>query len=220
MESQTPQITFPVANVQPKPNNFLIVLLSVLLLLSVSIAGFFAYQTQMLVKELTLLKIEPTPTAVAPTVEPVATDSVTVVDPAANWKTYTNAKYGYSFNLPKDWVNYSMNDFSVLNFNYYEDKLYLGAQTSKNRPPQIMQLTTYRIDEYNEAEMFPNCTVKNIKVGPSKLDATHKSCVGLDTNGYITIKNDKNVFIIDELKGSIEDHQTFDQILSTFKFTN
>jgi hypothetical protein len=37
---------------QPKQNNFLITLLSILLLISVFIAGFFAYQTQRLVAEL------------------------------------------------------------------------------------------------------------------------------------------------------------------------
>ena len=52
---------------QPKQNNFLVVLLSILLMLSVVIAGFFAYQTQKLVKELTILKTEPT---LVGTVEP------------------------------------------------------------------------------------------------------------------------------------------------------
>ena len=39
-----------------KNNNFLIYLLSILLLISVLIAGFFAYQTQKLVKEITKLE--------------------------------------------------------------------------------------------------------------------------------------------------------------------
>lgn len=28
----------------------------------------------------------------------------TTADPTANWKTYTNTKYGFSFKYPKDWV--------------------------------------------------------------------------------------------------------------------
>lgn len=50
--------------VQPviKQSNFLITLLSILLSISVFIAGFFAYQTQKLVKELTALQVTPTPT--------------------------------------------------------------------------------------------------------------------------------------------------------------
>ena len=45
-----------------KNSSFLVTLLSVLLLISVFIAGFFAYQTQNLVKELTKTQITPSPT--------------------------------------------------------------------------------------------------------------------------------------------------------------
>jgi len=44
---------------QPKTNSFLVILLSSLLIISCLIAGFFAYQTQKLVIELTLLRSEP-----------------------------------------------------------------------------------------------------------------------------------------------------------------
>ena len=68
----------PILPEQPKQSNFLTVLLSVLLLLSVSIAGFFAYQTQKLVKELNLVKVVPTPATEEPTIEPVATDNAII----------------------------------------------------------------------------------------------------------------------------------------------
>jgi hypothetical protein len=74
----TPVVTPEIVIEQTKTNNFLTVLLSVLLLLSVTIAGFFAYQTQKLVKELTMLKTESIPTpevTMEPTIEPVATSS-------------------------------------------------------------------------------------------------------------------------------------------------
>lgn len=71
-----PVVTPQVVIKQPKQSNFLVILLSVLLLLSVLIAGFFALQTQKLVKELTILRTEPTPVAtVEPTTEPVAIDN-------------------------------------------------------------------------------------------------------------------------------------------------
>lgn len=76
---------------EPKQNNFLISLLSILLLISVFIAGFFAYQTQKLVKELRVIGNKPEPTA-SPTQTP---------DPTADWKTYTNTKYGFSFKYPQ-----------------------------------------------------------------------------------------------------------------------
>lgn len=82
---------------RPKTNSFLVILLSILLVISVAISGFFAFQTQKLVKELTVLRTEPTPIAnVEPTFEPVATNSGVTTDPTANWKTYTNNVLKYT----------------------------------------------------------------------------------------------------------------------------
>lgn len=111
MENQipvTPQVTVNPQIVQETPkvdvvkprNNFLIILLSVLLFLSVSIAGFFAFQTQQLVKELNTLKKEPTNMAtVEPTVELATTN-----DPTADWKTYTGKVRNYTIKYPSDWI--------------------------------------------------------------------------------------------------------------------
>ncbi len=102
---------------KPKQNSFLITLLSILLLLSCTIAGFFAYQTQNLVKELTTLKntTEPTPTSTSlPTEAPTATESG-VVAGTENWKTY-NGKF-VSFKYPPDWVKNSDLELKGLNPN-------------------------------------------------------------------------------------------------------
>lgn len=88
-------VAVPANDQSPKANSFLVVLLSILLFISVSIAGFFAYQTQKLVKELTTLKTVPIPEV---TIEPVAT-----TDPTADWKTYTNNKYSLVFKYPDSW---------------------------------------------------------------------------------------------------------------------
>lgn len=101
----TPVATPTAVVEQPKSNNFLVILLSVLLFLSVSIAGFFAYQTQKLVKELTILKSGEKIVAVATTestTEPVATEA-SEIDPTTNWKTYTDEIYKFSFKYPSDW---------------------------------------------------------------------------------------------------------------------
>ncbi len=88
---------------QPKTNSFLVILLSVLLFISVSIAVFFAFQTQKLVKELTTLRTESTPIAnVEPTAEPVVTNGEVTTDPTVNWKTYTNTKLGFELKYPDD----------------------------------------------------------------------------------------------------------------------
>lgn len=79
---------------QPKQSNFLVVLLSVLLLLSVSIAGFFAYQTQKLVAELRIKNEELTIKVPTPTTTP---------DPTADWKTYLNSGALYQVKYPNTW---------------------------------------------------------------------------------------------------------------------
>lgn len=109
MENQTPMV--PIANSQqttvtqstidsePKANNFLVILLSILLLFSVLIAGFFAYQTQKLVNELTTLKNEPAPiTVLQPTLEPVVVESpVSIANPSPMANLYQDPIKKYSF---------------------------------------------------------------------------------------------------------------------------
>ncbi len=99
----TPQIV-----IEAKKSNFLVILLSILLIISVAISGFFAFQTQKLVAELRIMKDEVriTPTATTePSVEPIATNSAsTTIDPTASWKTYTNNVLKYTIKYPMDWV--------------------------------------------------------------------------------------------------------------------
>ena len=76
---------------EQKQNNSIITLLSVLLLTSVIIAGFFAYKTQNLVKEITKLKSIPT------------SDKTNTQLTTTN---YVNKKFGYSINIPA-WDGYS-----------------------------------------------------------------------------------------------------------------
>ena len=78
---------------QPKKNNFLVILLSILLFISLVIAGFFAYQTQKLVNELAVIK-NTTPTVTAD------------IDPTLNWKTFLDPNLvGFSFKYDdKEWA--------------------------------------------------------------------------------------------------------------------
>jgi hypothetical protein len=94
-----------VNQVNQKPNNFLVILLSILLLISCVIAGFFAYQTQELVKELTK-------TRSLVISSPISTPTI---DPTANWKTYYNTKANYS-------LKYPVSDWKILNTGVIEEK--------------------------------------------------------------------------------------------------
>lgn len=120
MEEQTPSYT--PTNYQPvtdypeiktekvvekqSNNNFLVPLLSLLLLASVGIAGFFAFQTQRLVSDLTNLKSELNSPTVQPvgTEAPVSTDSAQIsTDPTLSWKSYSDTKTGFSIKYPSTW---------------------------------------------------------------------------------------------------------------------
>lgn len=97
-----PVVTPQVVAEQPKQSNFLTILLSVLLIISVSISGFFAYQTQKLARELQGIRSEEKVVATSkPSIEPVATNSAVTVDPTANWKLI-NSKH-WTFKVPKEW---------------------------------------------------------------------------------------------------------------------
>jgi len=93
MEQNNPVIQLPS---NPKQNNFLITLLSILLLLSCIIAGFFAWQTQNLVNELRIMSDESKQTQIPTT--------TSTPDPTMGWKTYAIDKIGLSFKYPSDFI--------------------------------------------------------------------------------------------------------------------
>jgi len=101
VEQKTP------TTVHGSSNSFLATLLSILLLISCVIAGFFAWQTQNLVKELTVYRQQPTET---PTPTP---------DPTTDWQTYINDDYGFSIMYPSELdvtateVNISKNEAEI-----------------------------------------------------------------------------------------------------------
>jgi len=111
--------TQPVQPVQPtqsiKSNNSLVIILSVLLLVAVSIAGFFALQTQKLTKQLAQYQsVIPLP---LPTEAPAEVDGETV-----DWKTYADEKYHFSFKYPSSW---QVNEYNPVE-NIHETRIQKG----------------------------------------------------------------------------------------------
>jgi hypothetical protein len=130
MENQIPQTpiinspqttTMQTVGQSPKKNNFLVILLSVLLLIACLIAGFFAYQTQKLANELRImneeLSIMPTSTSVTfvePTAGPTLNRSEKDEIETAAKKAFVNevgqeptTKYGLSeesLKINNDWA--------------------------------------------------------------------------------------------------------------------
>lgn len=177
-----------------KNNNFLVTLLSVLLLISVFIAGFFAYQTQNLVSELT--KLQPTST---PIVEATPTP-----DPTVNWKTYTDNKLNISFKYPED-LTIRMNENGVVEFLDAKDQFafnFNGIQT----------LTRNEFNNYKfiNPQEFIDLTGRKWK--------TH--IIYTDVYNYEAVFDDSQTIKLLAFQGKTIDIQELaNKILSTFKFT-
>ena len=279
--SQTPTVDNPQTTVmqtvdeKPKKNNFLVILLSILMLLALAIAGFFAYQTQKLAKELSEFKNQnlATPTSEPESTFPMYTEPNS---PIADWKTYKVNELGIEFKLPKQLgmlensgkemagdtgTQFCMSFVGSLSFSIVKD-VYAGAgpcgggvfslgtvskDYSAGREGGFGDLSGYIKDGVNYSARFVNggkfllppyliSESKNINgvtilrvVGESKMSdliGMEMPTLGTPGKGYIgalinTSSNDKysgfNVSM--EIKTD-KDEIIFDQILSTFKFTN
>lgn len=215
---QTTEVQPLTVDSRPKASNFLVILLSILLLLSVLIAGFFAFQTQKLVAELRVMNtlrdkneelIVKTP---EPTTEPIATDSSTV-DPTANWKTYTNTKFNFSFKYPNDSViktDMILADGSIefSNFIFLLEKTdgTLINYVNKLKDTNGATSTTKMVNKFEVVEW----------IGSYKNAPTHYMSIlnnGSVFNLGITATDNMTQFVSTETK-------LLDQILSTFQFTN
>ncbi len=216
MENQTVPVVTPQVVVEPKGNNFLVILLSILLFISVAIAGFFAYQTQKLVKELTILRSEPTSIAtLEPMNEPVSADNATA-DPTANWKTYINNSSNYQIKYPTTW--------KAVNFGLMEAKP-ADTDTKNVRlsyQPDISKTETGLSIEESGVVMAS----QDIKFDKTKTIGTEVAKCGttsdlMTTFCWLTVSRQSKflTFTISNYQDS-EDNKTIDQILSTFKFTN
>lgn len=106
-----------------KSNNFLTTLLSVLLLISISAAGYFVYQVQNLRKELSdlsMVNVESTPTAIStnPTSQPTLSSVSSTVGSKPGWRMYQDKDVGFTVEFPEQLSPYLYRD----EFNQYIQK--------------------------------------------------------------------------------------------------
>jgi hypothetical protein len=193
MESQaTPQPPTPPAPTPPAPQikNSLLLIMSVLLIVTVAIAGLFYFQIQKLSKELSKYQIQASPT---PTATP---------DPTANWKTYTSTQFGYSFNYPQSWSLNSENPTEVASVGLDQYLHGVGKPSSGNVWFSVSNVATLEADNRSNQEVGPGATIVLITKYKQKGGETFKL-----EGGYW--ENDPK---------PEEKKQIIDQILSTFKF--
>lgn len=192
-------------------------LLLVVILVAFVIGGYFIYQKQF--KSVSVFQSSPSPIAT-----PTATKSVET----ANWKTYTNERFKYSFKYP--------NDLTVRESFDPNDEIYqtiISNTNSKDFASGDKKVT--------DEDVFEVVIVNNPSIAATNLDTAKKQYrnaqvtdftladqpafkfiqQGLGTKqiGAITIFNSKEIdFNLLSINSKYISY--FDQILSTFKFTN
>ena len=209
-----PAETVPLPTIKkPKQSNFLVVILAILLVISIAIAGFFAYQTQNLNKELTLLKVRPIATA-SPIVVAISDDEY------MGWKTYNNEGF-FSFRYPSEYTESGMGIISPLN----------AVRNQKDSTLQNGELKLEFYVEEFEGETTPeSCYIDHSSSGSG---ITTKGTVnvggkpyetiiweGLGTGEFTCIANNGYRILINKYPAVTSRQNEYRDILSTFKFTN
>jgi len=203
-----------------KSSNFLIIFLSVLLFISVSIAGFFAYQTQKLAKELTAYSVQkeqqtPTPT---PTYEPgLEPEPVPTEVLTKDWKTYTDPRALFSFKYPSNW-RMEKGDLGIGEMfgNPGEYQLTLNNASGE------ISFSSIDIDPWGYADgMNPEAKLVNESLSNLN-DKTYYFKNNINNNVYyyrsFKLKNFPNMIINTNYPDT--DTDVVKLILSTFKFTD
>jgi len=213
---------------KPKQSNFLVVLLSILLFASVSISGFFAFQTQKLVNELNVLKSEENVVAVS-TTQPTNTPKEivrldSVINPSSGQKLYEDQLHKFEFSYPVKYSSQvSHNSYYIMSPLLPPTKGYelrdgeLKVEFYFNPVNENDSLTKYldEIKSNSEAKILSEAKIKI-----NGIDAIHMQLQGLtETDLYLLIHNNYRFQIVKyPMKTSRQSE--FDQILSTFKFLN
>lgn len=196
-----------------KNNGFLVSLLSILLLIAVLIAGFFAYQTQNLVKKISILQVIPTPTF-SPT-----------SDSNISQKTFINTLMKYTFNYPsslniqdigaEDGVNKSINNQNgdrILTILSVKNKNKLSLANSYKAESCYELTCDMLISPTDKITAKTNITINNQDV---LLVNTQNENI-LSKYYFFNNRDTITVFKIDYL--SEYDTSLIDEIISTFKF--
>ena len=174
-------------------------------------------------KSKTISSVIPTATeeSLSGTTTPTATTTAT--DPTADWQTYTNEEYGFSFKYPEGW-EYKTISKNQIEFNQIGNKLIVetseiysvGVFISNDANDSISGLYNQMI-----ADKPKDDSVTIVKTAINSTEAIVKQSY-LQTKTYFLINNKSIKFVLPNF-GSSDTNQSvkavYDQILSTFQFT-
>lgn len=154
----------------------------------------------------------------------------------ASWKTYTSAKYGFSFKHPINFIvneQETMDTYSVLVTNFPLKDLHTDPVKKNPDDKDVFEMSIYRdrtADDTNlstqlllnnQNTSYLKTTFSNFKIDMEfgyKLMQTTSDYPNDPIFWVITVHN-KKIFSFHLRNQTKENTQIYDQILSTFKFT-
>lgn len=208
---------------QPKLNYLIIIISSIFGIVLLALIFFLYFQNQQLKRQGVSQQASSTVRFISPA--PQTTSSVSIPsDETVDWKTYTNLICKYTVKFPTDWEKVSdpfvgeesinLKPMSTNVISSSDRSINISATLLKKRPITNLQ------DEINGYNSFlwknwTNKKIQNINFeNVNAIKATGES-YGVAHMVILLIVN--NCYL--ELKGVGDYIQTFDQILSTFKFS-
>lgn len=200
--STTPTPTVPPVTPPepPKPiNKTILILIVILAFVGLGVLGYWAYQSYF---------TSPKPITEVSTPTPIAT-----TDPTASWKTFTHPTNKYQFKYPSEWttaINEKAKAGVLFGPNASSSSGIGGVEVREiNIEPQDF----YKLTESKVIESTPYSIngINGYKYTYSNIMVSH-GFVFKNTDGLIY-----NIYINTDDKQNLE---IFDQILSTFKFTD
>jgi hypothetical protein len=203
-------MSHPSITTQPNPSKFLTILLTLVVLISLSGLVYFYLQTQSLKQQL-VLQTKPTPTiSDTPKIQTSPT-----TDPTANWETYTNKDLHITFQYPDQFVvvEPAPGFLKIKNDNDPVAQAGISIETRGSGPyTTYSEAQSYFQDSFNVTET-KNVGMWQIFQGIGK----EGMLKGVEfRSGIIEYRGGALEM---EVLADTEYIQYFDQILSTFKFT-
>lgn len=168
---------------------------------------------------------------------PLSSPSTNNIDPTANWKTYTNKKYQITFKYPSEFFIAEDNSVNYVSFFLSEDeknKFVKDCFSGNNHTGCISDDLNIGFDIFQKPknktlEEFIRSRPHNDpdfkSLSPTKIDnfpgMQMRNISGSEGNYNFYLDRNKDIFYLyaSSFKNPQKNLQTFDQILSTFKFT-
>ena len=191
---------------QKRQKGFSPILIVIVVLVVIVITGYFLYQNQN--------RINPTPQA--------SQTSPAVVDKTANWQTFADVQGKFSFKYPNEWKMSSSNDSISLS----NGSSSIRAQLSPY--PSINFDTLYEKPDgtINQNPVFIRTKIKNLTIDGYKTTMyTNESTPANQNKGFdislYFIKDAPITMVSAQTNPDLKEEllSTFDQVISTLKFT-